>query len=166
MRAWRKEIMACQEVVEACLESMEQTSLEVESMAVYEEVFKEEAAVKTVGALKKWHRAQHLAIRCCGQLKKHTHGNGGSWKKLAATSRGMIHSAGVAWHKGYGHTETTEKADQGQCCQGNLEKTDFGKRHPAKPESITGIRNQSSRLQLRLRKERTTSNGIRGLSRR
>jgi hypothetical protein len=53
--------------MEAGLESMEPTALDVESMAVYEEVFKEE---KTVGTLKKWHRDRHLAIRHRGQLNR------------------------------------------------------------------------------------------------
>jgi hypothetical protein len=35
-----------------------------------------------------------------------------------------------------------------------------------KPEYINGLRNQGSRQQLRLRKERTTGSGIRGRSRR
>jgi hypothetical protein len=40
------------------------------------------------------------------------------------------------------------------------------KRHCTKSESITGIRNQGWRQQLRLRKERTAGSGIRELSRR
>jgi hypothetical protein len=43
MRAWQKETMAGQEVTETCVESKEPTSLE--SVAVHEEVPKEEAAV-------------------------------------------------------------------------------------------------------------------------
>jgi hypothetical protein len=46
MRAWRKETMTCQEATEACLESKEPTSVETESVAVHDEVYKEEAAVK------------------------------------------------------------------------------------------------------------------------
>jgi hypothetical protein len=80
------------------------------------EVFKEEATVKTVGALKKWHRDRHLAIRRCSQLKKQTQGNSGSRKKLSTTSKGMTHHArlaqhGMAWHKGHCHTEKKEEAD-------------------------------------------------------
>jgi hypothetical protein len=43
MRAWWKEMMACEEVMEACLESNEPTSVEIESIAVHEDVPKEEA---------------------------------------------------------------------------------------------------------------------------
>jgi hypothetical protein len=46
MRAWRKEMTACQETMEACLESKEPTSVEIESVAVHEEVPKEEAVVE------------------------------------------------------------------------------------------------------------------------
>jgi uncharacterized protein (DUF3084 family) len=56
MRAWRKEATACQEETEACLDGREPTSMEMESVAVHEEVPKEEAAVKPVRALKKRHR--------------------------------------------------------------------------------------------------------------
>jgi hypothetical protein len=47
---------------QACLESKEPTSGETESMAVYAEVPKEKAALKTVGALKKPHGDQYLDI--------------------------------------------------------------------------------------------------------
>jgi hypothetical protein len=43
MKAWSKEMMACKETMEACLESKEPASLEVESVAVHEEAPKEEA---------------------------------------------------------------------------------------------------------------------------
>jgi hypothetical protein len=53
MKAWRKEPTACQEEMEDCLESKEPTSVEIEPVAVHEEVPEENAAVKTVRALKK-----------------------------------------------------------------------------------------------------------------
>jgi hypothetical protein len=68
--------------MEACLGKMEATE-ELESEAEHEEVPKEEAAVETFGALKKWYGDWHLAVRRCGQPKKWTKGNGGSQKKLA-----------------------------------------------------------------------------------
>lgn len=39
----------------ACLQSKEPTSVEIKSIAVYEEVPKEEATMKTVRALKEWY---------------------------------------------------------------------------------------------------------------
>jgi hypothetical protein len=48
------EIRACQEETEACLESKEPTSVEIWYVAVQEEVPEEEAAGKTVRALKEW----------------------------------------------------------------------------------------------------------------
>jgi hypothetical protein len=96
---------ACQEATEACLKGKEATSLEVESVMVQEEVPKEEAAVESFGALKKWHRDQCLAIGCHRELKKLTQGDGGSWKKLAITCRGMTHQEGVVQHKGCGHED-------------------------------------------------------------
>jgi hypothetical protein len=93
MRTRRKETTAYKDVTEACLESKEPTPLEVGSVAVHEETPKEVAALKTVRALKKWHRDRHLAIRHRGQPKKRIQGNGGSWKKLAVACRGMARRA-------------------------------------------------------------------------
>jgi hypothetical protein len=42
----------------------------------------------------------------------------------------------------------------------------FGRRHQAQPECNNGIRDRHVKEQIRLKKERTTSNGIRGRSRR
>jgi hypothetical protein len=94
---------ACLEKTESCLESKEPVRLELESIAVHEDIPKEEAIVKTVGALKKWHRDRHPAIRCHGQPKKRTQGNCGSRKKLAAACTWMTGRAILAWHKGPGH---------------------------------------------------------------
>jgi hypothetical protein len=56
------EMMAFQEVTEVCLESKEPTPVEIVFLAVHEEALKEEAAVKTVRALKKRYGDWHLAI--------------------------------------------------------------------------------------------------------
>jgi hypothetical protein len=53
----------------------------MKSMAVHEEVPKEEAAVKSFGTLKKLHRGQHLAIGCFEKPKEWTQDNGGCPKK-------------------------------------------------------------------------------------
>jgi hypothetical protein len=55
-----------------------ETNAEEKSIAVHEEVPKEETAVETSGTLKKRHRDRHLAISHCSQLKNQTQGNGGS----------------------------------------------------------------------------------------
>jgi hypothetical protein len=103
IRAWQTETTACQEATDTCLESKEPTNME--SITLHKEVPKEEAAVQTVRALKRRHGDWHLAVGCSRKPKKQTQGNGGSWRKLAATSRGKTHCAGVAWCKGHGHTE-------------------------------------------------------------
>jgi hypothetical protein len=53
MDAWIAEMGTWREETTACLESKEPTSLEAESVAVHQEVPKEEATVETFGALKK-----------------------------------------------------------------------------------------------------------------
>jgi hypothetical protein len=65
MNVWQKETLACQEAMEACLESKEPTMLDVGFVAVHEEVPKEEATVETFGALKKWHGDCHIAVVRC-----------------------------------------------------------------------------------------------------
>jgi hypothetical protein len=70
MRAWRKEMMSDQEATEAYPEKMVANPDEVKSVAVHEEVPKEEAAVETFQALKEWYEDRHLAVRRHCQLKK------------------------------------------------------------------------------------------------
>lgn len=75
MTACQEALATCLEMVKAdtvadrkeraCLENKEPTSDETESAVVHEEVFKEEAAVKTVRALKKWYGDPHLDIGHC-----------------------------------------------------------------------------------------------------
>jgi hypothetical protein len=52
MRTWQKGTMACQEVTEACLESKEPASVQIESESEHQEALKEEVAVETLGAPK------------------------------------------------------------------------------------------------------------------
>jgi hypothetical protein len=71
------------EKMEACLGKMEATNLEanpeeMKSVAVHEEVPKEEAAVETLGALKKWRGYRHLDVGRRQKPKKRTQDNGGS----------------------------------------------------------------------------------------
>jgi hypothetical protein len=100
------EDVACQEATEDYPEKMEANPEEMKSVAEHEKVSMEEAAVKPVRALKKWHRGWHLGAGCCSQLKEHTEGKGGCRKKLATAYRRMTRHAGVACHKGH-------------CCQGH-----------------------------------------------
>jgi hypothetical protein len=65
--------------MEACLGKTGTTDLEAnpeekESAAVHEEVPKEEATVKPVGALKERHGDRHLAIGHSGKLKEQSPG--------------------------------------------------------------------------------------------
>jgi hypothetical protein len=71
---WRHgdKTMARQEMTEACLECKEPTSEGWESRAEHREVPKKEAIAKSSAALKKWHRAGHLATGHCSQLEERT----------------------------------------------------------------------------------------------
>jgi hypothetical protein len=97
MKAGKEKIQAvweaCLEITDFCLVSKEPTSEETKSKAEHEEVSKEEDAVGTFGPLKGRYRGRHLAVRCRGQPKKRTQGNGGSRKKLIAACRGMTRRA-------------------------------------------------------------------------
>jgi hypothetical protein len=113
IRAWRKEMKVGQETTEAHLECKEPTS-EKESIAEHQEAPMEEAVVKPVGGLKKWHRGRNLAAECHGQPEERSQGNCGSRKKLAAACRGTTPCAGVAWRKGNsGKNRTTDNVERG-----------------------------------------------------
>jgi hypothetical protein len=71
--------------MDICLESKEPISVEIESIAVHEEVPNEKAAVKTVRALKERKGGCRVLLTA---EKKHR-AMVGSWKKWAATRRGM-----------------------------------------------------------------------------
>jgi hypothetical protein len=93
---------ACQEMMGACLETKEPTSVEREFESEHPEVPKEGEAVNSFGALKMQHGDRHLAVRRGEKQEKQTQGNGGSRKKLATTCRGMTHNAIPATCKGHG----------------------------------------------------------------
>jgi hypothetical protein len=145
MGVWGKEMTACQEATEICLESKEPTSLEVEPEAERDEVPKQEAAVETVRVLKKRHGDRHLASRRSGQMKKRTQGSGGSRKKLAAACRGMTRSAIPGKRKG----QSRQVQGQDNVARGASKGRTFRKRCRPKPEGSTGIRNRSSRQEPR-----------------
>jgi hypothetical protein len=130
MNAWRKEMMASQEVTEACLESKEPTSVQIVSIEVHEEVPKEEAAVKTVRALTKQYGDRHLATGHTQQLKKQTQGDSGSQKKLAAAHRWMTHCAIPAPCKAYNR----QGPGRDNVARGTLRGQMFEKRHQAQLE--------------------------------
>jgi hypothetical protein len=95
MRADRGESKAYPEKREAIPE-------EIESESEHQEVPKEEAAVKSFGALKKQHGDRNLSVGRRQKPKERTQDNGGSRRKLAAACRRTTLRAGVARDKGYG----------------------------------------------------------------
>jgi hypothetical protein len=94
--------MSFQETTEACLESKESTSVQVESESEPQEVTKEEATVKYFGAVKKRNGDRYLAVGRREKPKELTQGKGGSRKKLTTAGRGMTRYAGVARRKRHG----------------------------------------------------------------
>jgi hypothetical protein len=91
---------ANREVSEACAEKMVANPDELKSVAVHEEVPKEEIAVNTFGTLKKWYGDRHLAVRRRRKSKKRTQGNGGSPMKLAVAFRGVANCGIPTLRKG------------------------------------------------------------------
>jgi hypothetical protein len=75
--------------MKAYQEKHEEISEETQSQLEHQEVPKEEAAVKTVTALKKQYGNRWLAMGGNGKPKKRTQGNGGARKEVAAAYRGM-----------------------------------------------------------------------------
>jgi hypothetical protein len=123
-------MMTHQELTEAYLEEAnEPTSAKMTSVAVHEEVCEEDGTVKPVGALEK--AAQGLASSC-RKLNKWTQGNGWSWKKLAAASRGTDRHARVTQHNGHG---------RGNGAPRNQKRLKYKKGCWKDPECNNGIRN-------------------------
>jgi hypothetical protein len=141
--------------MEVCLVKMEATDLEAnpeekEIIAEQQQVPKEKASVKTVRTLKKQHGDWHLAVGRHRKPKKRTRSNGESWKKLAATCRGMTHCAIPAWCKRHccqvqGKNKTVPRTQKGWM---------FRKRRQVRVEGINGKRDQDLKKQLSLRKKR------------
>jgi hypothetical protein len=154
MKDGRKERTACQEAAEANPEKLETNPEMMQSVGEHREVPKEEAAVRSSGALKKWHRGRHLASGRRREPKERTRGNCGSRSKLAAARRRMSCRAWVTRSQG---------TRQGQCGT-NPESTDAQEEITDAPGRQQGRKDPGDRRPLYLRKERTTANGIRGWS--
>jgi hypothetical protein len=149
-------------MTEAWLESMEPAWVEIDSELEHPEVLKEEASVKSSGALKKQYEDRHLEVGRRENRKERTQGNGVSRKKLAAARRWMTRLAGVAPRKGLcrqgqGQDTAVQRTQKG--------RTD-GKRRWPKPECNNGRRDRGAIRQLCLRKRTATGNGFRRWSRR
>jgi hypothetical protein len=91
-KAGLEEVEAAVDVFKERLDKMDAMDLEanqekLEAVVVHQEVPKEEAAVKTVRALKEHYGDQHLAIGHCRQLQKWTQGDGGSRTKPEVCTR-------------------------------------------------------------------------------
>jgi hypothetical protein len=97
MKDGRKGRMACQEATETNPKKMEPSPEMMQSVGEQREVPKEEAAMRSSGALKKRHRDQHLAAGHRRKPKELTRENYRSQRKLAAACRKVPHRAGVAW---------------------------------------------------------------------
>jgi hypothetical protein len=107
-----------------------------ESIAVHEEVHKEEALVKTLRALKERYGDWHVAVGCRRQLKKWTKGSSGSQKKSAAALRGMARHAILALcmrhsHQGPGRDSVARGAAKGLMLE---------RRQQMRQEGSSGIR--------------------------
>jgi hypothetical protein len=124
------------ERTEVCVGKLETNPVKLDTMVEHQEVRKEEASVETFGALTKQYGDKYLATERNLQLKKWNQGYGGSWKKLAATCRGMTCHAIPALGKGHGQQSVGLDDVQGTQ-KGGM----FRKRCWAKPEYNDSIKN-------------------------
>jgi hypothetical protein len=83
--------------------------------------------VETVGALEDRYGDRHLAVRHHWQPKKHTQGDDGSLKKLAAAHRWMTRRIVPARHKGHGRQGTGRDS----VARGTPKRETFRKIHQA-----------------------------------
>jgi hypothetical protein len=154
----QKEMMACPEKMEACLEEKEPTSVETKPGVAQREVPNEDAVVKPVEGRKKRHRAKKQAAGRRGEPKKLTRGDCGSRMKLAAACRKGSCHATVAWRKKIFRKSWTQRN-----CGLQKEVTASmrkitrcaGHRHMARnkrkgPECNTGIRDRGLNQRLRV----------------
>jgi hypothetical protein len=150
----RKETMACQVTMEACLDSKEPNPEDRESEVEHRNAPTEEAAVKSSGAMKKRHRSRHLAAGGRGEPKELTRGDGGSRRKLAAACRKVSRRARMAWRK---RIIVTNYWLRGKVGRGTLRVRTLRKRLRTRQESRMQIKDLSDRRPLYLRKpmERT-----------
>jgi hypothetical protein len=131
--------------------------VQFESVAEHWEALKEETAVVTFGALKKQYGEWHLAIGCRWELTKWTQGNGGSWKKLATTSRRKTHNAITAPCKGH----SCQGQGRDNVAREPSKRQTFRKRHQVQPECNNGIMNPDLKEQLRMGSRRTLNKTFR-----
>jgi hypothetical protein len=96
MKDGQKEMMACQETTEACLECKKPTSVDMEPEVEHQEVPKEDAVVKLVEGWRKRRRDRNLATERRWKLKERTWGYCGSQKRVTAAGRRMTRCAAVA----------------------------------------------------------------------
>jgi hypothetical protein len=142
--------------MEACLESKEPAAVEIESIAVQEEVPKEEAAVKpqsteeAVWGLTRSHRVLLMA-------EETDAGHWWPWKTLAAACKGMSRRAIPALHKGHGH----QGPGRDSVTRGISKGQTFRKRHQARSECNNSIRNLGVKERLHLGSRRTLNNTFR-----
>jgi hypothetical protein len=95
----RKEMMACQDAMEANLVKTEPREEMMQSTEEHQVVPREDAIVIPVRGRKRRHRGQKEAAGRRGEPKELTRGDRGSRKKLAAACRKAFRHATVAWRK-------------------------------------------------------------------
>jgi hypothetical protein len=95
----RKEKMFCQVTTKACLGSKELNPENVKSEVEYREVPMKEAAVKSLGTMKKRHRGRHLAAGRRGEPKEQTRGDCGSRRNMVTSCRKVSRRAIVERRK-------------------------------------------------------------------
>jgi hypothetical protein len=133
---------------------LEENPEEIKSESEHHEISKEEAALKTVRALKERYVDQHLAVGRRRHLKKRTQGSGESQKQLAAARRGMTRHAIPAVRKERGRKGPAVENRQRKIWtrddveKGIMKRRTLGKRRRAQPECNNGIRDRGAILQL------------------
>jgi hypothetical protein len=131
MKSWREEAKVYSEEWKA-------SSEEMKSVAVHEEVTKEDAAVKTIRARNKWYVDRQLAVGRRRQPKKRTQGNGGARKELAAVRGQLTGRANPARLKEHGR----QVPGKVSVVQGTHKGRTFGTRSRVEPQCNSGIRNR------------------------
>jgi hypothetical protein len=105
----RKEIKARQEETWVCLEKWEANPKELETVAEFREVPKEETEVETIESLEDQYGDRHLALGCLRKPKKRMQGDGGSPQKTAVARRRLTLHVVHARRKNRGNKTPSER---------------------------------------------------------
>jgi hypothetical protein len=144
--------------INAFKEKMEPNPEDNETVVEHQGIPREDVVVRPVKGLKKRRRGRKLIAERRGEPKKGTRGYSGSRKKVTVAGKWTSRHAAVAWLKRKLFRRSRIKEQFGPRKELNADVM------RKSPEGNNGIRHRDVKVLPHLRKERKTTNGIKGWS--